>query len=268
MIRAFLFLAFIVAACNANAVATSKSVSASIKETKVDGLEGLNLKLAFPFKFDDYVIGFKTTLTGNHKAPETLFAKKTFATNVKDISASDGTATVEADFNTRSNVLSVAAKWVSDALGATVRLDGNSRDNLEKVGLSTSRKVDGKNVGVDLEYDVKTEHVDATASVAVDDTAVEVSYNTKDKNPTVAVSRKIDSNNQVSPSISLKDGSITYKWTRALKGGKLESTLHPGDKVIVDWTDNGSDGAWKTSAEIPLEDRKNAKVSITRDWAY
>jgi len=262
---AFLFLALVVAYCNANA-ATAKTVSASIKDAKVEGVDGLNVKLAFPFKFDDYIIGFKTTLSGAHRTPETLFAKKSFNTNIKDISVSEGVASVDAEFNTRNNVVSVAAKWVSEALGATLRAAGNSRDRLETIGLSTSRNIEGKKVAVDVEYDVKTEHVDTSARVTVEDTSVTVSYDTKDKNPLLEVSRTIDSSNSVSPSISLKDGALKYKWTRALKGGKLETTLTPGDKLNVDWTDNGADGAWKTSAEIPLEDRKNTKLSITRNW--
>ena len=36
---------------------TSRSVSASLKETSVDGLGGLNLNVAIPFKIDDYTVG-------------------------------------------------------------------------------------------------------------------------------------------------------------------------------------------------------------------
>jgi hypothetical protein len=39
-------------------------------------------------------------------------------------------------------------------------------------------------------------------------------------------------------------------------------------KVSLEWTDNGSSGSWTTTAEVPLEDRSNTKISFARDWNY
>ena len=54
--------------------------------------QGLNVKWTAPFKFQDYVVGFKTTLGDLKRAPEELFIKRSFSTG------SDGTATVGKPF--------------------------------------------------------------------------------------------------------------------------------------------------------------------------
>lgn len=82
----------------------------------------------------------------------------------------------------------------------------------------------------------------------------------------MTVSHKLDSNNAVQPSLSLKDGKVKYGWTRKWEGGSLESTLYPGDKVTLEWDDDSSNGVWKTKATVPINDMKASKVSVSRDW--
>ena len=48
----------------------------------------------------------------------------------------------------------------------------------------------------------------------------------------------------------------------------LKSTFFPGDKVSMEWTDQGSGGSWSTTADVPLDSSKNTKVSFNRDWDY
>lgn len=73
-------------------------VSASVKETSVNGLEGLNINVAAPFKFQDYVVGFKYALGNIKRAPESLFAKRSFDT-------SEGQFTVDSDYTIADNTL-------------------------------------------------------------------------------------------------------------------------------------------------------------------
>lgn len=85
-----------------------QSISATIKDTNVDGVEGLNIEWAAPFKFDDYVVGFRYALGNLRKAPESLFAKKSYDTPVIE-----GAATIEMDYVLDSKLLKVDSKFVS-----------------------------------------------------------------------------------------------------------------------------------------------------------
>jgi hypothetical protein len=85
-----------------------QSIAATIKDTNVDGVEGLNIQWAAPFKFDDYVVGFRYALGNMRKSPQSLFAKKTYDTPVIE-----GAATIDMDYVLDSKVLSFESKFVS-----------------------------------------------------------------------------------------------------------------------------------------------------------
>ena len=87
---------------------TQQSISASVKDTSVNGLEGLNINWEAPFKLDDYVVGFRYALGNIKKAPESLFAKRSYDTPVVE-----GSATVDVDYNLDSKVFAVESRWVS-----------------------------------------------------------------------------------------------------------------------------------------------------------
>jgi len=243
------------------ACSTSKSVSASLKDTSVQGLEGVNLNVNFPFKFNEYVVGIKHAFGNHNNAPDTLYVKRDIKTG------DDGVAHIEADYNTHDNVLSVASKWESDQHKLKVSVDANSRDKVTDVGLKASRGVNGNTVGVNVDYNVHGHNAAFEGSVSRDETVVKVSYDTAHGTPQVAVSQKLNKNNEINPKINLKTGAITYGWTRKYNGGSIESTLDPSHKsVAVNWEDHGSNGNWKTSANIPLEDLKGSKVTVSRAW--
>lgn len=107
-----------------------------------------------------------------------------------------------------------------------------------------------------------------SAKVAVDDTTVKFEYNNVDKDALLSVSQKLDSSNTVKPTISLTTGDMCYGWTRSWTGGSVESTFRPGDRVDVEWKDNGANGVWTTRAEIPVNDHAATKISFSRDFNY
>ena len=84
----------------------------------------------------------------------------------------------------------------------------------------------------------------------------------------LSVDHRLDRSNIISPSISLRTGSIKYGWLRKWSGGSLKTSLHPGEKVSFDWRDESETGTWNTHADIPLDDAKKSKVSISRDWNF
>ena len=221
----------------------------------------MNINWAVPFKVDDNVVGFRYKLNSNKKTPDSLFAKRS-------VEIADGTATVDADLEVDSKKLSVAAKWVSDKLGLTINAEGNSKDSLTRVAAEKSEKFDGNDVTLRGDYNIATQKVKAAAKVSRDKTSAEAQYNTADEDMVINVSHDLDDRNTLSPSYSTKSGKLSYGWTRKWNGGELDATYHTGDKVALEWTDKGHAGNWKTKAEVPLEDSKNIKVSINREWNY
>ena len=223
--------------------------------------QGLNVKWTAPFKFQDYVVGFKTTLGDFKRAPEELFAKRSFSTGA------DGTANVEAEYNIDSKTLNVNGKW-NNKNGLELRASGNTKDHLTEVGANTETNVNGNRLNLGAVYDLIQKKLSTKTSMVVDDTKVELHYDNAERDPVLHVSHKLDDTNRVKPSISLKSGAMTYGWNRKINGGTLGTTLHPGDKVELTWEDNGANGVWTTKAEVPLDNTANTKVSFSRDWNY
>jgi len=237
-----------------------KSVSVSA-DSNVNGVEGLNLNWEVPFKLDEAVVGFRYKLNELKKYPENLFAKKSFE-------VADGTATVDADVHLDSKILSVAAKWVSDKTGLTLHANGDSKNQLNSVGLESSQKVNNQDLTLKGSYDVHSQKTQVSAKVRHEKTEAQASYNTADEDLVLAVSHDLDDQNTLSPTYSTKTGHVSYGWTRKWNGGELDTTFHPGNKAVLEWTDKGHLGDWKTKAEVPLDDAKNIKVSFNRDWKY
>lgn len=255
-IRVLCLVAIIAVALAGN----SKSISASVKDTSVNGIEGLNVKWTAPFKFQDYIVGFRTTLGDLRRAPDELFAKRSFNLG------SDGTATVDADYTISTKRFNVNSKWSNDKLELTA--EGNSDDKLTAIGGLTHQKFQGHPWDISAVYDLIKKKVSGASELQVDDTTVGIEYDNADKNPILSVSHKLDDKNTVAPTIALKTGEMTYGWTRSINGGKLGTKLTPGEKVDLTWEDNGANGVWTTKAEVPLDNTANTKVSFSRDWAY
>jgi len=241
---------------------TKTKVSASVKDTSVSGLEGFNINLAAPFKINDYIVGFQYKLGNLNKAPETLFAKKSFDTG------GEGSATVEAEFDLNGNSLNVATEWTSSKLGLTLNAEADTEDRLKVVGVSKDVDLDGNKVTLTGKYNLLKKAFFGSAKANVDKGNAKISYDTDKKDPLLEVSYDVDSSNSIAPELSLKSGSIAYGWNRKWSGGSLNSKLFPGDKVEFTWKDEGASGTWTTKAEVPLEDQSKTKVTFNRDWNY
>jgi len=261
MIRATILLMFLIVAF-ANAGPQSQTFSASVKDTSVNGLEGLNVKWSVPFKIQDYTVGFKYALADLKKVPDSLFAKRSFDTGA------DGVAHVNADYNVADKTLAVSANWNSDKLGLALGAEGNSKDRVTEVSASTTHTIKGNKVTLKGTWDRIKSQFDFNTKAAVDDITAEVDYNTGDKNPVLSVSYKLDSNNVVTPAVSLKDGDMSYRWNRKINGGSLDAKFRPGNALDLEWQDNGSNGVWSTKAHIPTSNPSDTKVSFSREWNY
>jgi hypothetical protein len=239
---------------------SSSEITASIKDTSVNGIDGFNIKWSAPFKFQDYVVGFRTTLGDLRRAPEELFAKRSFSTG------GDGIATIDADYNIESRRLNFNTKWTNNKVDLAA--EGNSEDKITSVSANAKQTIGGNDFNFGAAYDMIKRVVTGSTEIQVDDTTVGIEYDNSARDPVLAVSHKLDDTNTVEPTISLKSGEMTYGWTRKIKGGNLGTRLHPGDKIDVTWEDNGASGVWTTKAEVPLDNAANTKVSFSRDWTY
>jgi len=237
-------------------------MKAEVKDAATGGLEGLNVKLTAPFKFMDYVVGAKASITDiKNLAPEKLFAKRTWDN-------ADGKLSVEADYDMKDKQVDFHADWSSKHISLSA--DGNSQDFVTKVGAKTAHVFDGasRNLKATISgaYDILSKKVSTNTRLDVDGAAAELSYDTEKEDPVLKVHYDVGKH-QVSPKISLKSGDITYGYRHSLVNGVLETNLHPGDNVVVEWTDNANSGAWKTKVDVPLQDQSKTKVSFSRDWA-
>jgi hypothetical protein len=237
-------------------------VSASIKDTTVSGLEGFNVNVAAPFKFQDYVVGFRYALGDLKRAPESLFARRSFNTG------SEGTATIDADYSLTEKSVSVAAKWTSSNLGLTVSADGDSKQRLKKVEFVKDLPVNDNTLSLSGAYNVLKKSFKGCAELFADNTKVKLEFDSTDKAPVLAVTRSLDENNEVTPSICLRTGDMSYSYKRKWEGGSLQGKLFPGDKLEVEWKDVGSHGTWTTTADVPIKDTANTKVSVSHEWNY
>ena len=184
----------------------TQDLSASVKNVGVDGVEGLNLKWEAPFKFDEWVVGFKLALSDLRRAPETLFVKRTYDTPIVD-----GAATVDCSYNVASKVLSTDCTWVSKTSDLEVSLSGNTEDRLTKVGVAGSVRIAGEKLALEATQDLKHSKYTGSARVAHGDTSITVSYDSEENDPLLKVNHKLDNLNSVTPKISLKSGAASCK---------------------------------------------------------
>jgi hypothetical protein len=239
-------------------------VSASIKDTVVNGIEGLNINLEAPFRVQDYVVGFKYALGNLNKIPEAVFARKSFDT------AADGKLSVAADYSIPDNSAKVSTTWFSDSLGLTIGLAGNTVDKITRVEAQKDHMIGANRISARAAYDVCKKVFAGVVSCDIENTNVQLACSSDDVDPVVSVTRAIDSHNSITLSIAVKTGTLAYAWKRNWLGGSLLTKLHPSGankRVEVEWRDEGSSGVWVTNAEFPLDSpTSKAKISISRDW--
>jgi len=237
------------------------SLKAEVKGTETNGLEGLNLKLNAPFKFMDYVVGVKATIGDLKKlSPDTLFVRRT-------MDVADGKLAVDVDYSLADKEFDVDANWKGQ--GVVFSAAGNSNDFLTKVAATTTSSFDGASraikTTVGAAYELLTHKTSLDGRVESGDAAAEIAYDTKSEDPVLKVMYTYNKHT-VKPKISLKSGDVTYGYSRKGANGSIDTTLKLGENVVVEWTDNSSSGAWKTTVDMPLEDSKKTKVSFARDW--
>lgn len=161
------------------------------------------------------------------------------------------------------------AQWESDKLGLKVHAAGDTKNKFTEVGLSsTTSASNGAKVTLKGNFDNLKKKFSFITKAENNDLAAEIAYNTADKDPVLSVSKAFNGNDEISPSISLKTGAVSYKYNRKINGGKVEADFHPGENLVLEWKDQGSNGVWTTKADIPVDNTAGTKVSFSREWTY
>jgi hypothetical protein len=113
----------------------------------------------------------------------------------------EGDVTIDATFKAKDNIIGASIKWISDKLGATIFVDGDSADNLKNVEFETSRNIQGKDVNLFGGYNFLSKKASGKLSFQVDDSLVSMSYDNKNEDPKVRAS--FSSDNVISLAYSL-----------------------------------------------------------------
>jgi hypothetical protein len=187
-----------------------------------------------------------------------------FKVEVEDTLNLQYVSTIDVDVN--NNEIGIGAQWTDGKY--QVNVEGNSADMITIVGANTTQTVSGNDIGIAASYEVLSQKISAKASVTIDDAIAVLNYNSADQDPILSVEKPIDENNSVIPCVSCKTGAINLGYLRRWAGGSLRSTFYPKDKVILEWKDQGTNGVWTTTADVPLDDTANTKISFSRDWNY
>ena len=197
------------------------------------------------------------------RIPESLFFKN------NPVEFANGTISVDADYFVDPRVLSLTGNWLSNKLGLSFTVSGNSKEKLTGLAISKRMKF-GEHAGVvNADYNAKSKNLVGSSSVTVEKTTVTGTYLTSDQELVVAVSHDLDEDNTISPVFFSSSGKMQYNWSRRFVDGVLDTSFLPGEKLYLSWIDRSRYGDWRTTADVPIStgvDIGQTKLSIRREW--
>lgn len=237
------------------------SLSISVKDGSFDGLGGLDPTLSWSDSASAGDVDVEYGIEANAQPttdiaslPKNIWGKA--STNVAGWGVSaraefQGTDFSDADIDVD----------ISNDDGLSLHVDASSASGVDKVELSKSFDAGDGSVTVNPRYDVASGDTDVVVAYAQDDTSVEVTASADAQS--VTVSRQIDDDNRVAPTIS-SDGDISIEWERSLgDDNSLTATVKPNDSVDLEWKDS----AWTANINLPLDGNAvaGANVNIKRE---
>jgi len=250
------------------------SVSLKLKDDNIiGGIKDLDVDWVGYFSVDKYVVGFKYALDSILKKglPESIFVKRAF-------NLASGKVIVLGDALLHEKSFSAFVKTISNA-GSSLSVRFNSKDLLTDSEYVDTISDSFLGFKVKLTSTIEREDnkykVGEKVSFARDDLGIEVKANdinilNGDPSVDLSISKKIDENNFIGPTVSIPSKKVKYTWLRTFPGGSLRSEYKLGDKLTLTWRDEAkSTGAWISKAEIPIgDDTKKTKISISRDFSF
>ena len=171
-------------------VVSTQSLSASIKDTAIDGIEGLNFNFDLPFKIDDNLgstlLGFRHKFGESLKrGPSALYLKRTF--NIGDENA----IVIDTQYESKPNVFSIGTKWVSDGFKVALGIDVNTKrfpwGLIPSADFTSKQNVDGWKLNSAAGFNAEKLSVSLSQEVGYGTTAVKIDYDTEKHNPVVRI---------------------------------------------------------------------------------
>ena len=135
---------------------------------------------------------------------------------------------------------------------------------VNKVQAIKGMEVDGAHVTVNPRYNLDTNVADVVVAFSKDGTDVELTAS--QGNQSVKISRQVDSENRLTPTIA-SSGAVSLEWERSLgNGNSLTTTVKPNESVDLQWKDAG----WTANINMPLDGANIAgtNVSIKRELSF
>jgi hypothetical protein len=244
---------------NFRSLTKDHSLDAKINDVSFPGTDGFTFRLNAPFKFMDSVVGVSGEVNDlmNMKPDRFFFKKKVEGFDVN------------AEHDLKDQVTSVSTTWSNGDV--TVGASGNTNDMFREVSASFKTSLDeaGRNIQTKVNgaYDLMTKSLSTTLGMSSGDAAVSVEYDSQSDESVVGLSYNVDEQNTLVPSVNLKTKEVKYGLSHKTNNGNIDAVLTPNDNIKIDWTDNASGGAWKTSIDYPLDDRET-KVGFSRVFDY
>jgi hypothetical protein len=259
-----LFLTFQVAAAGV-------AFSLTARDTANVDLKSLNLEGHVDSKVSDTVtVGGRYNYGSSSNKPEEIYLTKTFADDEKNV---NGNVEVNVNVPEKSGT---ATATVNTGNGDTFWGRFSSNNFFERAGAMKSMKLAGDR---QTTFAPTYDHSDKTVNVDVDQEIdgsktrafMGFKWGMEDDSKTdakVSVAHRIDDNNEVEPSFSMKNGYLTYKWRHNLSpDSKVEMDLDPKNNCEVEWTDRSShNGEWVTHATVPVDSPKSSTLSFKRKF--
>lgn len=167
----------------------------------------------------------------------------------------------------------------TDFSRANVDLDANNKDadlslniaasagggfKVHRVEATKGLDADGARVTVNPRFNLDTDSADVVVAYSKDGTDVELTASQAAQS--VKISRRVDSENRVAPTIA-SNGAVSLEWERSLgNGNSLTTTVKPNDSVDLEWKDAG----WTANINMPLDGANIAgtNVRIKREVSF
>jgi hypothetical protein len=175
--------------------------------------------------------------------------------------------TARADVNTQ-DLGSADIQLDADNQGADLSLrvtaSAGSTFNVRSVQATKGFELNGARLSVTPRLDFENDGQNVEISYSNDGT--DVCLTASSEKQAVTVSRQIDSENRIAPTIS-NGGDVSVEWERRLSDdSSLTANLRPSDSLNVEWRD----AAWTANVNMPIDGTNinGANVSIKRDVTF
>lgn len=252
----------------------------TIVAAAASGISGGRLNLLVPAEVSDklkvwfdYMLPFKfygSTIIGIKKNDD---QPRAFIKTMKDLE-DHGVVALEADYGLDDQKVQLASKWTLKKSGfiggITAALDFKDKFSAKIKELSAIQVLDSNKLVLDYKLKWDTKIVSGTTSYDWKDVGiVKVKADSKEEDPLLTLSTKINNNDKITPGVYLKTGKPILGLSRKWIGGSIDVTADTKQQVVIsEWKDETATGAWYTKlVTFYDEDNKGkSEVTIKREW--